>query len=61
MEPQTLLETIARGEATSVEFKRCGMQPGEDTFQTVCAFANHMSGSILLGVEDDGRIVGVPE
>ena len=61
MEPQTLLETLARGETTTVEFKRCGGQPEEDTFQTVCSFANHMGGSIFLGVEDDGQIVGVPE
>ena len=61
MEPQTLLDTVARGETTTVEFKRCGAQPEEDTFQTVCSFANHMGGNIFLGVEDDGKIVGVPE
>lgn len=61
MESQTLLETIARGETATIEFKRCGAQPGEDTFQTVCSFANHTGGSIFLGVEDDGTIVGVPE
>ena len=61
MESQTLLETVSRGESTSIEFKRCGARPEEDTFQTVCSFANHMGGSIFLGVEDDGKIVGVPE
>lgn len=60
MEPQTLLETVTRGETATVEFKRCGSQPAEDTFQTVCSFANHMGGSIFLGVEDDGKVVGVP-
>ena len=61
MESQALLDTIARGETATVEFKRCGAQPAEDTFQTVCSFANHMGGNIFLGVEDDGKIVGVPE
>lgn len=61
MEYQTLLETIARGESASIEFKRCGVQPEEDTFQTVCSFANHLGGNIFLGVEDDGRIAGVPK
>ena len=56
-----LLETIAQGESASVEFKRCGAQPAPDTFQTICAFANHMGGSIYLGVEDDGTIAGVAE
>ncbi|HAM14999.1 MAG TPA: AAA family ATPase, partial [Eggerthellaceae bacterium] len=60
-EYQTLLETIARGESASIEFKRCGVQPEEDTFQTVCSFANHLGGNIFLGVEDDGGIVGVPK
>ena len=61
MDSQTLLESIARGESATTEFKRCGAQPEEDTFQTVCSFANHMGGSIFLGVEDCGKIVGVPE
>lgn len=61
MELQTFLETVARGETASIEFKRCGARPEEDTFQTVCSFANHTGGSIFLGVEDSGNIIGVPE
>ena len=45
----------------SVEFKRCGSQPGQDTFETICSFANRQGGSVLLGVRDDGTVEGVPE
>ena len=30
---------IQAGEGISVEFKRCGSQPGKDTFETICSFA----------------------
>lgn len=52
---------IQAGEGISVEFKRCGSQPGQDAFETVCSFANRQGGSILLGVCDDGAVEGVPE
>ena len=59
MEHETLTEILAIGETTNVEFKRCGQQPEKDTFETVCSFANTFGGSIFLGVEDDGKVVGV--
>lgn len=52
---------IQAGEGISVEFKRCGSQPGQDTFETICSFANRQGGSILLGVRDDGAVEGAPE
>ena len=61
MEAELLLETIAQGESASVEFKRCGAQPEQDTFETICAFANHMGGNVYLGVEDNGNVNGVAE
>lgn len=50
---------IARGEGPSMEFKRCGTNPSEDIFETVCSFANRSGGAILLGVADDGEVIGV--
>ena len=52
---------IQAGEGIGVEFKRCGSQPSSDTFETICSFANRQGGSILLGVNDDGTVEGVPE
>ena len=51
---------IQAGEGIGVEFKRCGSQPGADTFETICSFANRQGGSILLGVWDNGTVEGVP-
>lgn len=50
---------LRNGESTTVEFKRCGNKPSEDLFQTICSFGNRMGGSIFLGVEDDGTVVGI--
>lgn len=44
----------------SLEFKRCGNQPQQDVFETICSFANRQGGSILLGVLDDGVVEGIP-
>ena len=51
---------IQAGEGMSIEFKRCGFKPGQDTFETICSFANRQGGCILLGVRDDGAVEGVP-
>lgn len=50
---------LQNGESTTVEFKRCGNKPGQDTFETICSFGNRLGGSIFLGVEDDGTVVGI--
>lgn len=57
----TVFESILkRGESTTVEFKRCGTTPEQDTFETICSFANRSGGSLYLGVADDGEVVGIP-
>ena len=61
MDLQSFMAMIEHGESETVEFKRCGGQPGEDTFETVCSFANRRGGNILLGVTDDGEVIGVPK
>lgn len=49
-----------KDEGLTAEFKRCGNQPEKDTFETICSFANRQGGSIFLGVQDDGAVLGVP-
>lgn len=61
MSPNELEQALAGGENTTVEFKRCGAQAGEDTFETICSFANHAGGNIFLGVEDDSTVSGISE
>ncbi|MBW3091143.1 RNA-binding domain-containing protein [Bifidobacterium miconisargentati] len=59
MTPEELQSHLSQGEGVSQEFKRCGALPEADVFETVCSFANRQGGSIFLGVDDDGNILGV--
>jgi ATP-dependent DNA helicase RecG len=53
-----LLEIIANGENSGVEFKQDDIRP-EQLAKEVVAMANFQGGRILLGVEDDGVISGI--
>lgn len=53
-----LLEIIANGENSGVEFKRDDVRP-EQLAKEIVGFANVQGGRVLLGVEDDGRISGL--
>ncbi|MBT8420895.1 MAG: putative DNA binding domain-containing protein [Gammaproteobacteria bacterium] len=53
-----LLEIIANGENSGVEFKRDDIKP-EKLAKEIVALANLQGGHILLGVEDDGSISGL--
>ena len=55
-----LHELIRGGESEKVEFK--AVVPTEDTVAKVLvAFANTQGGTLIIGVNDDSTIVGVPE
>ena len=53
-----LLEIIASGENSGVEFKRDDLRP-EQLAKEIVALANFQGGVLLLGVEDDGTISGI--
>lgn len=53
-----LLELIANGENSGVEFKRDELR-AEKLAKEVVALANFQGGRILLGVEDDGTVSGI--
>ena len=53
-----LLEIIANGENSGVEFKRDDIRP-ERLAREIVSLANLKGGHILLGVEDDGTISGI--
>lgn len=53
-----LLEVIAHGENSGLEFKRDDLRP-EQLAREIVALANLEGGKLLLGVEDDGSISGV--
>lgn len=60
MESNEIDRLRAQGEGPTVEFKRGGKGARDDTFESYCAFLNRDGGDILLGVEDDGTVVGLP-
>ena len=53
-----LLEIIANGENSGVEFKRDDIRP-EQLAKEIVALVNFQGGRILLGVEDNGTISGL--
>ena len=53
-----LLETIASGDNSGVEFKRDDLRT-QDLAKELVAFSNLEGGMVLLGVEDDGTITGL--
>jgi ATP-dependent DNA helicase RecG len=48
---------VKKGESSTLEFKKSTAQL-QAAFQTVCAFLNNDGGVILIGVTDNGRIIG---
>ena len=53
-----LLEIIASGENSGVEFKRDDLRT-QDLAKELVAFSNLDGGMVLLGVEDDGTVTGL--
>ncbi|WP_461834781.1 AlbA family DNA-binding domain-containing protein [Desulfothermus sp.] len=47
------------GECINIEFKESKKALNKDVYQTICAFLNRIGGHILLGVKDNGKIVGI--
>ena len=50
---------IKKGEGISIEFKECKRDVSKNVYDTVCAFLNRNGGELLLGVDDNGRIMGI--
>ena len=48
-----------KGEGATIEYKTCTEQISESLYETVCSFLNHSGGHILVGVRNNGEIVGV--
>lgn len=54
---KTILDLTAKGESETLEFKRSF---DKDAIEAITAFANTKGGILLVGVEDNGNIVGTP-
>ena len=47
------------GEGTRIEYKTCAEEISESLYESVCSFLNHSGGQILVGVQNNGAIVGI--
>ena len=57
--PRNLLNLIRYGESTTIEFKTAMKNLPDNLFETICPMLNRNGGHIFLGVQDNGKIVGV--
>ena len=59
MTEQELSAILSKGESRTVEFKKSIKEITKNVYETVCSFSNRDGGDILLGVADDGTVLGV--
>ncbi len=52
-------QLLRQPEGRHLEFKRAEADPRK-VVRTVCAFANTAVGHVVIGVADDGQVLGVP-
>ena len=50
---------LKEGEGLRIEFKECKTQLPKDIYETVCSFLNRQGGELFLGVNDNGKIIGI--
>ena len=59
MTPETLKDIIARREGTEIEFKLSKENLARSVYESVCAFLNRRGGHIVLGADNNGKIIGI--
>ncbi|MCI0493400.1 putative DNA binding domain-containing protein [candidate division KSB1 bacterium] len=59
MNEREIQKILSKGEGYAVEFKEARDSLPENIFETVCAFLNRLGGDLLLGVNDDGDVIGI--
>ena len=50
---------LTEGEGFTVEYKKCKDKLSSSIYETVCSFSNRYGGHLVLGVDDDGNVLGV--
>jgi ATP-dependent DNA helicase RecG len=59
MTTDELKKILARGEDIVTEYKKCKDKLSDTVFETVCSFSNRYGGHLVIGVADDGTVLGV--
>jgi ATP-dependent DNA helicase RecG len=58
MDEKDIIHLISHGENSAVEFKRSDVR-AESLVREIVAFSNSNGGAILIGIDDDGSVLGV--
>ena len=56
---QSVSSLLKQGEGITLEFKSAQNDLPANVLETVCAFLNRYGGTLLLGVSDNGEIIGI--
>lgn len=56
-----LVKKLAAGEGTRVEFKEAQGGVPLSLYESVVSFSNTDGGTIVLGADDSGRVLGIDE
>jgi ATP-dependent DNA helicase RecG len=59
MTSEHLQKLLNEGEGLTIEFKKNLNELNNNVFETISAFSNRYGGYLLLGVDDDGTVLGV--
>jgi len=59
MTKQEITKLIQQGEGLSLEFKESRRALNRDIYETICAFLNRHGGTLLLGVKNNGDVIGI--
>ena len=59
MDVKTTRKLLADGEGFTIEFKECQTEISSSVYESVCSFSNRYGGHLLLGVNNEGKIIGV--
>ena len=61
MRLEKLISLLKQKESKRLEFKKFRDEISATLFETVCAFLNRDGGEIIIGADDDGKIIGIEE
>ncbi|WP_280743482.1 MULTISPECIES: RNA-binding domain-containing protein [unclassified Parabacteroides] len=61
MDVRSVKQIIAEGENSVIEFTNCTTEITDSVFQVICSFLNKDGGTLVIGVHDFGKIIGVAD
>ena len=61
MRLEKIISLLKQKESKRLEFKKFRDEISATLFETVCAFLNREGGEIIIGADDDGKIIGIEE